>query len=139
MRFPERPWNISEMPRKHVLVCEDTLVGQARMATHFANESYPHGKVYVTYAPCAEIAAAVIEAMPVHLLILDHDMPYGNGTDLLLWLKDRDAPHPFVITFSGIPQNNVNMQAIHPPANRFTKEEVISGKADDLIRRILTL
>src|SRR4051812_47071445 len=109
MDFQYRHWNRKTYPQKHILICEDSLTQQRRILQHFEEIFDPEGIVQFS-AVCGAIAAANImsSGLVVDLLILDHDLPQGNGTDLLVWMKNKSCTVP-VITFSGIPDNNQHM------------------------------
>ena len=127
--------NRLDMPTKHILVCDDVTLQQVSMAIHLNNILPYEGYVQTSFVPGAIMAAAIIESTPVDLIILDHDMPFGSGPELLKWLKTNKYNIP-VITFSGIPSNNdhlINLGATH----KFQKNEVISGSADNIIMDIL--
>lgn len=127
--------NRIDMPTKHILVCDDVTLQQARLAAHLA-EILPHeGFVQTSFVPGAIMASAIIEKTPIDLIILDHDMPYGSGPDLLKWLTERELNIP-VITFSGIPVNNDHLMNLGA-AYKFQKDEVINGFADEIIQRII--
>ena len=133
--FTRKLINRIRMPMKHVLVCEDVLRNQAGIAAHFEQLFDHEGAVQASYVCGAEAAAAVLSSMEVDLILLDHDMPCGDGPELLRWMKSRGCSIP-VITFSGLPANNdhlVRCGAEH----RFEKGEVIRGDADDLILVLL--
>jgi len=135
--FTRKLVNRLRMPTRHVLVCEDVLHNQARIASHFEELFAHEGEVQVSFVCGAEPAAAILASMPVDLILLDHDMPYGDGPELLKWMAGRDLCTP-VITFSGIPGNNdrlVRCGAKH----RFEKSEVIQGRADGVIQELLRL
>ena len=110
MEFHRTPGNRCVAPRKHVLVCEDTLCYQAQLGALLAAEfnsygSGAEGYVQVTFVTGAIAAVAILEKLPVDLIVLDHDMPDGNGTDLLLYLKGAGLNVP-VLTASGVESNN---------------------------------
>lgn len=123
------------MPVRHVLVCEDDLDNQGRAVDHFRRTFEPQGEVVFSVVSGGAAAAGVIEFSDVHLVILDHDMPFGNGADLLRWMRSSGKAIP-VVTFSGIPENNQRMVELGA-AHCFTKHSVLSGEADALIREIL--
>ncbi len=143
MSFTIRHHNRHELPVKHVIVCEDNLANQAAIAAHFSKIFPSEGPVQVSYVPGALMCATLLEHTEVDLIILDHDMPHGNGTDLIGWFKSHFAqmgrPLPNLITFSGIPANNDHMKNLHPEAHLFVKGAVIMGDADSLIKRILNV
>lgn len=101
------------------------------------------GRLQVSLVPGGLYAAAIIMAKAPDLLILDHDMPDGNGQALLNWMISSGKVHIPVITFSGIPENNRRMTAASGPLFRsfhtFTKEEVLTGVADAAIYSSLNI
>ena len=135
MSFESRHWNRRQMPTKHVLVCEDDLANQALIASHFASVFDVQGEVEFSFVPGGMHAAGIIGWRKVDLVILDHDMPYGNGADLVKWMRANGHQQP-ILTFSGIAQNNdilMNLGANH----HFGKNDVLDGKADALIKKLL--
>lgn len=122
-------------PTRHVLVCEDNTEAQARIARHLADVFGPEGDVHVSIVSGAVAASGLLTTMGAELVLLDHDMPYGNGPDLLEWLRATGRNVP-VITFSGIPGNNDNLMACGAHY-RFMKDDVIDGAADALMRQLL--
>lgn len=132
--------NRLEMPVKHVLICEDDL-DFACDAIRTIRRLYGHqGKVGVSVVPGAEQAVAIIGDLKhkVDLILLDHDMPWGNGSDLIDWLKDHNTvidPIP-TITCSGIESNNLYMTALGA-THRGSKNELKLGELDHLIQEIL--
>jgi DNA-binding response OmpR family regulator len=123
------------MPTKHVVICEDDLRNQVQIATHFGKMFEPQGVVEFSFVPGGMHAAALFGWRTVDLVLLDHDMPYGNGADLLKWMRSNGHKTP-VLTFSGITENNNILMQLG--ANHyFGKGEIIEGKADALIRQIL--
>lgn len=138
MSFDFRHHNRKTMPKKHLLVCEDILDVQARLARHLCDVLEHEGPVQVSFVPGAAAAAEVMQVPPgVHLLILDRDMPYGNGDDLLKWMAINGVKVP-TITFSGIPGNNDALMSLGAH-HRFEKQAVIDGAADYLIKQILEI
>jgi CheY-like chemotaxis protein len=134
--FKPRHWNRIQMPNRHVLVCEDDLDNQILAAGFLRRLFEPQGRVVVSLASGGAAAAGVLGSSDVHLVLLDHDMPFGNGADLLRWMRasmDRAVP---VITFSGIPENNQRMMELGA-THEFSKSAVLSGQADDVIRSLL--
>jgi CheY-like chemotaxis protein len=123
------------MPERHILVCEDVLRNQADIATYFSKLFEHEGLVQVSIVAGGEAAAGIIANTPVDLILLDHDMPFGNGPDLLAWIKSIGKAIP-VLTFSGLPPNNDLLMAAGAN-HKFTKVEVLSGLADAIIHEIL--
>jgi predicted protein tyrosine phosphatase/CheY-like chemotaxis protein len=137
MKFPIRTHNRLTLPTKHLLIVEDLISNQMNILSHFNEIFEADGLVQISVVPGAESAAALIELCKIDLIILDHDLPEGNGSDLLNWMKSKNIQIP-IITFSGIPYNNSHM--INLGANYlFNKNEVINGDADHLIKKILKL
>jgi protein-tyrosine phosphatase/CheY-like chemotaxis protein len=135
--FQFRHINRLVYPQKHILVCEDDLTLQHSILDHFLTTFKPQGIVQFSVVPGALAAAAVISSCKIDVILLDHDMPEGNGADLIAWMKENKKDVP-IITFSGIQQNNINMMAMG--ANYlFNKGDVIVGKADNLIKKLLKL
>ena len=135
MNFGFRHHNRAKYPRRHILVCEDALEQQSRIAKHFSEVFESEGDVQFSFVPGSLHAAAIVAYTNVDLIILDHDMPQGNGEDLIRWLKNNNK-HITVMTFSGLPQNNKHMMDLGAK-HLFSKEEVVEGKADDIIRNHL--
>jgi len=123
------------MTAKHVVVCEDDTSAQAAIAKHFAEVFDPQGIVEFSFVPGGMHAAGIFGWRTVDLVILDHDMPHGNGADLLEWMRANGHQTP-VVTFSGIPANNQRLMELGATHN-FVKNDVIGGKADALIKQLL--
>lgn len=124
-----------KFPHKHLLICEDDLDYQIRFTISMRRLFEPQGEVIVSIVSGSLAAAGIISSTTVDLIILDHDMPYGNGSDLLNWLKEQNKNIP-VITASGINSNNEQMFALGAN-HQFSKQEVIDGFADHIITGIL--
>lgn len=133
--FITRTIGRATFPTKHVLICEDSLNCQSRVLEHLSDIFQPQGTVQFSVVPGTAAAAAIIASVNIDLIILDFDMPEGNGADLMNWLKFNNKKIP-IITFSGGHHNNDNMMAMGADY-KFHKEEVINGQADDLIKSIL--
>lgn len=135
--FNFRHVNRLTYPQKHILICEDDITNQKNIINHFFEVFDPQGLVQISIVPGGLAAAGIISHCKIDVIILDHDMPEGNGQDLLNWLKSINSTIP-VITFSGIPYNNANMIS-WGATHFFGKNEVVIGQADDLIKSILGL
>jgi len=123
-------------PQKHILVVEDNLSCQYEIASHFNDIFEAEGSVIVSFVSNAITAAAILmHKIPVHLILLDHDLQWGNGTELLTMMKNMGIKIP-VITFSGIPYNNKKMVEFGADYE-YQKQDVINGKADHLIKDII--
>lgn len=141
MEFTNRLVNRKTFPTQHVIVCEDDLNVQAQISAKFAQMFDGQGYVQVSYVPGAVQAAAVILRAGMELILLDHDMPFGNGIDLLAWLKSSGfppGPRFPVITFSGIEANNDALMAAGA-THRFSKSSVLEGAADEAILKAVNL
>ncbi len=130
--------NRKTFPTKHVVVCEDDLDVQWVIARRPGQLFGGQGLVQVSFVPGAVQASGVISKAGVELVLLDHDMPFGNGIDFLAWLKDYGLGHMPIITFSGIQANNEALMAAGA-THHFDKSQVLSGAADRLIMQILKL
>lgn len=136
--FQFRHINRLKYPQKHILICEDDLTNQRNILDHFLSIFESQGIVQFSVVPGALQAAAIINSgVVIDLILLDHDMPQGNGKDLIEWMKTNNHKIP-IITFSGIDQNNINMMN-YGATHLFNKGDVVNGKADNLIRKILNM
>ena len=138
MQFQFRHIGRPTYPQKHILIVEDTITHQIDILKHLGTIFEHQGIVQLSVVPGALAAASIIgSGLKIDVIILDHDLPEGNGSDLMLWMKERGLTIP-VITFSGIPQNNNYMMSLGATHN-FGKGEVICGMADGVIKAILGL
>lgn len=135
--FPRWDWNRATPPDRHVLVAEDHIGQQVRASSKLRDMFGGDGRMQVSLVPGAVYAAAIIMAKAPDLVILDHDMPDGNGQALLNWMVSSGHVQIPVITFSGIAENNRRMTVASSSLFRvfhtFTKEEVLTGAADAAI------
>lgn len=137
--FTQTLKNRLHMPEKHILVCEDVILQQARISKHFSELFEHEGKVEVSFVSGGIAAAAIIETVKVDLVLLDHDMPNGSGPELLKWMRETEWLHDIpVITFSGIDYNNDMLKA-GGAQFKFRKDEVINGIADEVIKAVLQI
>ncbi len=145
MNFTMKHWNRINFPRKRILVVEDDLTQQVRLGNYLASLFGGQSEVIVTFCPTAIDAYAYIEGMTgrggpgshPRLIILDHDLQWGNGCELLDAIRELDPNWtPKVITASGIPQNNERLMG-HGAHAEFTKDEIVNGKATELILEIM--
>lgn len=142
--FPDWRWNRLVHPDRHVVVCEDYLNQQARIVAHFSSIFDHQGRVQFSFVPGALSAAAIMHVQPVDLVLLDHDMPHGNGQNLIAWMASTGRQNVPILTFSGIPQNNDRMvdfgaRSGMTSMHQFSKNDVIDGHADEVIRALLGL
>ncbi len=140
IRFLKRHHNRLEMPDKHILIVEDDIDNQMLFAQWARSLFAPQGKVQIDFVCSGVSAACIMGQLPINLVILDHDLPIGNGSDLIKWMHHHKKKIP-IITASGIPENNTMMvvgcNAIGMEVYEFWKPEVIDGKANDIVKKIL--
>jgi CheY-like chemotaxis protein len=140
MEFQLRHINRISFPKKHILICEDDLNNQVLAAGAMRRVFDAQGEVVFSFVSGGVAAAAIMMAQQVDLVLLDHDMPIGNGIDLITWMAEADRKIP-IITFSGIPQNNANMTEAAKTAGievfTYGKFDVIAGWADGTMVSIL--
>lgn len=114
MQFDFIHRNRLHFPDRCVMICEDDLMHQVQLM-HLMNNIFPRqGKTDIVQLPSGLMAAQClavmerVEVMDVKLVILDHDMPIGNGSNLLDWMYENKIKVP-VMTASGIADNNDHM------------------------------
>jgi CheY-like chemotaxis protein len=129
--FTKQLVNRMGMPTKSILVCEDIVLQQFRIAEHLYDILPHEGNVEVNFVSGGKAASAIIESVGADVILLDHDMPNGSGPELLKWMTQNEIDIP-VITFSGIPVNNDHLIGLGAK-HYFTKDQVISGEADSII------
>lgn len=142
--FPDWNHNRSVFPDRHVVVCEDDVAQQARVAGRLAEVFGGQGRVQVSLVPGGLMAATVIAARGADLVILDHDMPNGTGSALISWMHQNGHCGIPVLTFSGIAANNEKMAEM---ASRLgfksvrvsSKNEVCDGTSDGWMSSVLGL
>lgn len=134
------PHNRAEWPTKHVLVCEDNLQAQSAFAQLFARLFGPDHSVQVTFAPGAAQGIVILDQFGggleprVDLLIVDHDMPWGNGAAMVEYAKG--FPRLTILGASGILQNNEALVAAGAhEAHR--KDDYFNGTLDARLRELL--
>jgi len=142
--FPDWRWNRLVHPDRHVVVCEDYLDQQVRISSHLRDVFGPQGRVQFSFVPGGLQAAAIMHVQAVDLVILDHDMPNGNGQTLINWMASTGRQNVPVITFSGIQENNAVMMDFGSRSgmtsmHMFDKNSVVDGVADEVIRLLLGL
>ncbi len=137
MKFTIAKVNRAVFPDKYILIVEDDLLQQLRFAQHFHEVFYDQGNVRINFVSSAIDAACLIgsTAPKPDVIILDHDLQYGTGSELIGFMEERSITIP-IITASGLPGNNAKMAQIGVYAI-CSKEDVISGRTDFLIEDIL--
>lgn len=139
--FGVRHINRLTFPKKKIIVCEDDLLHQVQIAQTLLKFLGRQSDVEVTFTSSGAAAASILNTLQhVVLIILDHDMPYGNGSDLITWLHANYKNIP-IMTFSGIPENNEHMKKImnnfKMKSYQFNKDQVIAGEANEIILSII--
>ena len=139
--FQKRHINRMQFPDTHILVVEDDLHHQ-REFVEWANTIWSRqGKVQFDFVCSGLSAASIINSLEIDLIILDHDLPVGNGTDLLRWMKHSCHLNIPIITASGIPQNNDHMERLCKELSievyKYDKFQVIAGGANAKIFELL--
>ena len=139
MQFDIRLINRHEMPTQTLLICEDDIKHQRELMARAEKLFPPQGKIQVALVPSSIMAARIIsEGFTKHVkcIILDHDMPYGNATNLIQWMNESGVKIP-VVTASGIPENNKHMKrlcdSLGIECHEYDKFRVIDGEADGAI------
>lgn len=139
--FQFRHINRRHFPRKYVLVVEDDLENQVRFATWATARFEGQGDVQFDFVTSAISAALILHQLNPHLIILDHDLPYGNASDLLAWMANNGKKDIPIITASGIPHNNQHMVKVCEEYGlevyHFQKPQVFFGDADHVVRQLL--
>jgi CheY-like chemotaxis protein len=142
MKFTTQLHNRLEFPTHHVMICEDDLNNQVRFTETMQGLFPPQGKVQFDFMCSALGAAAVMQFMKIDLLILDHDMPYGFGSQLILYMAENNLFRTPIITASGIRENNVMMYNLAKTFGidcyQYMKEDVFYGKTNNLIKVLLS-
>jgi len=125
------------MPTKSILVVEDALDAQVKIAMALCAILEPCGEVTVNFCSSAIDAACILSgtALPPSLIILDHDLQYGNGSELLAFMKERGMDIP-VMTASGIGGNNVRMMDLGATYHT-DKQSIIDGAMNEQILEAL--
>ncbi len=138
VKFTIAQVNRAVFPDKYILIVEDDLLQQLRFAQHFHEVFYDQGNVRINFVSSAIDAACLISstAPKPDVIILDHDLQWGTGSELLEYMKERSIEIP-VITASGLFANNTKMVQIVGVYAICSKEDVISGRTDFLIKFIL--
>ncbi len=139
MTFTFKHVNRLEMPIRHILICEDDTLLAALMLQRLGEWFGAQGQVQFSICPGAVYAVGVMSSGQVDLVILDHDMPHGSGSELLQWIRHESPPHVRdvpVITASGITSNNVRMMELGA-THQAHKNFVVESRCNDLISQIL--
>lgn len=139
--FQLRHHNRRHFPKRHVIVVEDDIENQLRFAAWASARFDGQGEVQFDFVCSAVAVAAILKNLKPNLIILDHDLPMGNGSDLLTWMGKEGIKDIPVITASGIPNNNKHMASLAEQQGiecyLYEKIQVYLGEADQKIASIL--
>ena len=113
--FEDNHRNRGVFPEKWILVVEDNIEMQAMLLNLIRKRYDSEKKMLATAVSTARHAAALL-ADPIlvkrlHCILLDHDLQWGTGSELLQFLKQKDIKIP-VCGISGIHHNNRHMKSI---------------------------
>lgn len=103
--------NRKTMPTGWMLIVDDHPEWGATMLSELSRVFGPEGRVLFCVAPSAEHAAALLLLLGTQNLLhvfVDHDMPWGNGADLLRYLRTNvliETSVP-ITAMSGLKSNN---------------------------------
>lgn len=140
MEFGVRLHNRLQFPNKHIVICEDDIDNQIKFAHAMRSFFPPQGDVQIDIVSSAVAAACICMNMKVDLIILDHDMPYGFGSELITFLHAQGKIVP-IITASDIPENNANMVKLATelgyPVHHFQKQDTFALSIRDVVAAIL--
>lgn len=110
--------NRKEFPTRYALIVEDDSEWQAKILNFCTTMLGNQSNILFVCCPSAVFAKSAFEAMypmmPTFML-LDHDMPWGDGVQLMKWMFKHvgqdvvGAVRLPVCAISGIPQNNKNL------------------------------
>lgn len=131
--------NKVRLPVHNILVCEDSALNQSKIAATLVDLLDPKAtgdiEILIDFVTGGLLAAACMQAKKYDLILLDHDMPDGNGTELIRWMQLCNINTP-IMTFSGLPNNNIQMMNLG--ANYLAdKFKVINGAHNDFILNAL--
>lgn len=124
MSFNVRHHNRLYFPPKHIIICEDDLDNQRRFASFMCGIFEPQGTVRFSFVADAISAALITDTMRPVLIVLDYDMPFGNGHDLIMYFKNKGYNVP-ILTATGWEPNNASFAEV---LNDYQGEYVISLK-----------
>jgi DNA-binding NarL/FixJ family response regulator len=141
-QFTRKLDNRPQMPTRHVLIVEDNITWQIEALKRL--EALYKGDHFVQVSVCCggQPAASFLSFQNAgcDLVILDYDMPHGDGVEFLKWFRmgyPSTATHP-VITFSEHETNNTFL--LHCGAtHRGSKQMLVEGQLDGLITSLLRL
>ena len=117
MRFTKTLVNRLEYPVKYIMVVEDDMTHQKLWMDKLSTIFKPQGDTIIVMAPTADIAYSIVKdrterhiypSLP-KILILDHDLQWGNGRELIIGMNSLGVSCPLFLS-SGIDENNEKMK-----------------------------
>lgn len=111
---PARPSAGGSAPPRRILVVEDDASVQMVLKMVLEVEGYE-----VSVAPNLDSARRTLGGKPFDLLILDLNLPDGNGIDLLGHLRDELASAMPVLVLSGFKQEDAVVRALESGADDY--------------------
>ena len=96
------------MPSRHVLIVEDDHFHAYQWLEIFSRRYKREGDTVISVAASALAALEIPKHHPVTFAIVDHDLQFGNGRELIKYWRDVGCTFP-IAAASGIPQNNAIM------------------------------
>ena len=112
MTFTSRHVNRITFPQRWALVVEDDIEWQGKFLKFLSERFGPQGDFLVSAAPSGIFAGWQIQhVFPPTFILLDHDLPYGNGPEIMQHLRSVSCSAP-VCAVSGIPANNERLMSL---------------------------
>jgi FixJ family two-component response regulator len=113
--FEDNHKNRGTFPEKWILVVEDNIEMQAMLLNLLRKRYGSEEKMLATAVSTARHAAALLEdpvlVSRLHCILLDHDLQWGSGSELIQLLKTKGLTIP-VCGISGLGFNNDHMRKI---------------------------
>lgn len=113
--FEDNHKNRGIFPEKWILVVEDNIEMQAMLLSLIRKRYGSENKTMASAVSTARHAAALLEdpilVERLHCILLDHDLQWGTGSELIQLLKEKGIKTP-VCGISGIHSNNQHMKNI---------------------------
>jgi CheY-like chemotaxis protein len=113
--FEDKHRNRGIFPEKWILVVEDNIEMQAMLLNLIRKRYDSEGKMLATAVSTARHAAAILQddilVTRLHCILLDHDLQWGTGSEVLELLKQKNITTP-VCGISGLHFNNQHMKKV---------------------------
>lgn len=138
MKFSTTLVNRLQFPVAYVMVVEDDMMHQKMWMDKLSGIFKPQGEVIVTLVPTADMAYSIIKyrvdrelscSLPT-MLILDHDLQWGNGRELIIGLRSLGVSCPLFLS-SGIDANNANMEKLARLSGWSAEITILKNKHND--------